>query len=700
MISKLNACLGFAVGFVLGASALSAQGADTKASVSATTEASSVRQGPRLLKPSEHGVGRFVPDAAFTDIAGKSGRLSDFKSNRLLVISMTSTSCPLSKKYLPTLAEFAKQYGDKDVRFLLVNPVPSDAAADVQQSAATFGSQTRYVHDKTGALAKTVGALTTTDVLVLDASRTVVYHGAVDDQYGFGYSLDKPRQSYLIKALNALLAGQRPEVAATDAPGCALELADAPFTRTEVTYHNRISRIIQNQCQECHREGGVAPFSLEKPDDVVAHRGMIKQVLEKGTMPPWFAAPPKEGEETPWRNDRALAAADKTDLLAWLAGGSPAGNAADAPLPRSFPREWQIGEPDVVLQLPKPFAIKATGTMPYQNATVETSFDEDKWVQALELQPTSRDVVHHVLVFVIPKETGDGKGEVRRESGGEERRGFFAAYVPGNSTIVYPDGFAKKLPKGATLRFQLHYTPAGKETEDQTRLGLIFAKAPVEHEVHVVGIANPLLRIPAGADNHPESATIRVPTDVKLMAMMPHMHLRGKAFRYEATLPDGSSRLLLDVPRYDFNWQLAYRLAEPQTLPAGTTLKATGWYDNSDKNPANPDAEKTVRWGPQTFDEMMLGYIEFYLPGGGSVSSGFGIGDEREHINALLFKQLDADADGSLTLAEVRNLSETIPRLKVNGPLLDIIFTRLDADKDGKVTPTEFGKVREILGRP
>ena len=329
-------------------------------------------------------------------------------------------------------------------------------------------------------------------------------------------------------------------------------------------------------------------------------------------MPPWFAAPTAAGQHSPWGNDRSLAERDRAELLAWLDAGKPLGNPADAPLARSFPKEWEIGTPDAIVQLPNPIEIKATGTMPYQVVTVESGLTEDKWVRGFEIRPTAREVVHHVLVFV--QEPGKIGGRAR--SGGEEDEngGFFAAYVPGNNHNVLPDGFAKHLPAGAKIRFQIHYTPNGTATRDQLKLGLIFAKEAPEHTVRVAGIGNHRLNIPPGAAHHPESAVIPLPADVKILGFTPHMHLRGAAFRYEAILADGTVRTLLDIPHYDFNWQLNYRYAEPIALARGGKIRATGWFDNSTGNPANPDPTKTVHWGPQTYDEMMLGYVEYYLP--------------------------------------------------------------------------------------
>jgi thiol-disulfide isomerase/thioredoxin len=605
------------------APAPSAAPAPALPSTPAPAPALSPRQGPKILKPADHGVGRLVPDVAFTDLDGQSGRLSDYRSSRLLVIALTSTSCPITKKYAPSLARLAQEFAPKGVAFLFVNPTATDAAADIRAVIRENALTGRYVHDRDNRLVTALGAQTTAEVFVLDAARTLIYRGAVDDQYGLGYALAAPRESYLRDALSAALDGKRPLVAATDAPGCALDLSPTAVAATTtpvaaVTYHNRVSRIIQNNCLECHRDGGVAPFSLATYEDLRSHAGMMRKQVARGAMPPWFAAPPPAGESSHWKNDRSLAAADKADLLAWLASDKPLGDPADAPLPREFPAGWLIGRPDSVLEFPRAVAIKADGVMPYQTIRVETKFTEDKWVQAYEISPSSREVVHHVIVRVHPPGTEE---QAEKAEGASERDGFFAAYVPGNTYAIFPSGFAKKIPAGSTVSFQMHYTPNGKATTDRTRLGLVFAAEPPRHVIHVAGLSNPKLSIPPGAAHHPETATLRLPFDTTILSFLPHMHLRGQAARYEAIMADGTRRLLLDVPAYDFNWQLPYQLAEPITLPRGTRLVYTAWYDNSPGNPANPDPSKNVRWGPQTFDEMMLGYVEYYVPGRATLAS-------------------------------------------------------------------------------
>lgn len=575
-----------------------------------------VRQRPRQLNAGDHGVGKMAADISFSDVAGASHRLSSFSQQRAVVVAITSTSCPLSKRYLPTLSKLASLYSQRAITWVLVNPIATDKLEDIQTAAKSMAGSAIYVHDRNGSLAKAVGALTTTDVIVLDAYRTTVFHGAIDDQYGLGYALNAPRRSYLTDALDLVLANKRPLVAATEAPGCTLDFRAESSATVAITYHNRISRIVQTNCVECHRDGGVAPFALTTHADVTAHAGMIRQVIETGTMPPWFAASPETGAEKKlpslWANDRSLAFAEKMDLFAWVDGGKQKGDERDAPQPHSFAGGWLIGKPDAVFEFPQPVSIKATGTVPYQNIVLETNLDEDKWVQAIEVQPGDRSVVHHMTIYLQAAEKGNLS---LADEVADERNGFWAIYVPGNSTLIYPDGFAKRLPRGAKLRCQVHYTTNGTATTDLSRVGIVFAKQPPQHEVRVIGIGNPRMAIPPGVENHREEGSLRLPYDIQVLSFLPHMHLRAKACRYKVISPNGETRTLLDIPHYDFNWQLLYRYSQPQKLSRGDSIKFTAWYDNSANNPANPDPTQTVRWGKQTSDEMHLGYVEYFIHG-------------------------------------------------------------------------------------
>lgn len=371
-----------------------------------------------------------------------------------------------------------------------------------------------------------------------------------------------------------------------------------------VSYHRDVSRVMQKHCVQCHREEGVAPFSLQSFDDVAANAPMIQEVLRRGTMPPWFAAPEADGSESPWANDRTLPDADKEIMAAWIKSGRPEGDAEDAPEPLEFPDGWQIGEPDAVYEA-TPVRVKATGVMPYEYILIDTNEKRDRWVNAVQIRPSAPEVVHHVLVMVVPP------GVDAHDINGIN---YWAAYAPGNGVQTYADGYARKLPKGSQLLLSMHYTPAGTAVTDQTQIAVRFADEAPKFEVRTASLVNSDFAIPPGAENHRVVATQRLPRDVRILGYLPHSHLRGKAARYEVISPSGKSEMLLDVPAYDFNWQLYYQYSKPRRVPRGSTLKYTAWYDNSENNPANPDPTETVYWGEQTFEEMHLGYVEYVVP--------------------------------------------------------------------------------------
>lgn len=570
--------------------------------------------GPELLNPGEVGVGRRIEDLAFVDLAGAERQLGECLGPKGLVVAMTSATCPLSKRYLPSLVEMETDLAEAGVGLVLVNPFASETREQIDAQLAGHKLSAAYVHDREKSLAAALAARTTTEVFLLDASRTLVYRGALDDQYGIDYSRESPQRRYLARALEALAEGLRPEVEATAAPGCELDLpsAEAGGEQTELTYYRDVARILQQNCVDCHRDGGIAPFALDDPDEVADRVRVIRRVVAEGTMPPWFAAPldgkAESGASSPWANDCSLSPRDKADLLAWIDSKErPLGDPADAPLPRRHTSDWTIGEPDLVIPLSRAYQIQATGFMPYQFDVVETGLEEDRWVRGYEILPSARDVVHHVIVQV--HEPG---AEVRRA--GEGAEGYWAAYVPGNGSHVYPEGFARRLPAGARVSFQIHYTPSGQAKSERLRLGLVFADEPPRYEVRTVSVANPRLSIPPGAPHHVEMRSQQVPHDIPVTSLMAHMHVRGKAFRFELAHPDGREELLLDLPRYDFNWQLRYDYKEPKWIPRGSTVKITAVFDNSADNPANPDPGRTVKWGSQTVDEMMIGYFEYFLP--------------------------------------------------------------------------------------
>jgi hypothetical protein len=332
---------------------------------------------------------------------------------------------------------------------------------------------------------------------------------------------------------------------------------------------------------------------------------MIAEVVRDQRMPPWHA----DRRYGSFTNDRSMPDGEKKKIFDWVQNGCPAGDPADLPSPREFTTGWQLSrEPDLVYAMQEPFTVPASGGsdgVPYQHFRVPSNFAEDTWIAGAEIQPGNRSVVHHVIVFVEPP-----KGKGRRDWI------FLTAYVPGLRLDPRPADSAKRVPAGSTFVFEMHYTPNGVAQQDVTKLGLVLADSnTIKAEVITTEIGDVDFVIPPHANSHVVTATSRPTSDeLTLISLSPHMHLRGKAFRYELVLPSGDREVLLDVPRYDFNWQTSYLLAEPRTLPAGSVIFCRAQFDNSEANPANPDPTKSVRWGEQTWEEMMLGFIDVSLP--------------------------------------------------------------------------------------
>jgi mono/diheme cytochrome c family protein len=374
--------------------------------------------------------------------------------------------------------------------------------------------------------------------------------------------------------------------------------------KAKVTYGKEVSRIIQDNCQVCHHPGTAAPFSLMTYDDVTKWADSIKEAVTDKRMPPWYADP----HFGKFSNDRRLKPADLDALVSWLDTGMERGNQADLPPERTYAEGWTIGKPDVVFKLPEEQSIPANGVVDYQYFITPTNFKEDTWIQAAEARPGNRGVVHHIIVsFRDPKNKERAGG---RNGLGE---GFIVGTAPGDMPLLLPPGVARKIPAGADLIWQLHYTPNGKAAKDLSQLGLILykGKEPPKYNSQTVSVMNGRFAIPPGDGNYKVEADWTIPRDALVLSFVPHMHLRGKDFNYQVTYPDGKSETLLSVPKYDFNWQLTYREATPKHLPKGSTIHCTAHFDNSKANKANPDSTKEVTWGDQTFEEMMIGFVDY-----------------------------------------------------------------------------------------
>ncbi|MCC6493405.1 MAG: redoxin domain-containing protein [Pirellulales bacterium] len=538
-----------------------------------------------------------MEDFTLNDQAGAKRSLSDWKDREVVVVVFLGTECPLAKLYAGRLVEMEQKYREQGVQFIGINPNQQDTLQELAGYATKYGVDFPLLKDPGAKVADQFGATRTPEAFVLDRSRTIRYQGRIDDQYGVGSARLKPSKSELADAIEALLAGKPAPTPRTQGVGCLIGRREPSREEGAVTYAKDIAPILQNRCVTCHRTGQIGPFALTEYEDVAAWSDMCLEVIDNLRMPPW-GANPAHGE---FANDPRLSDEEKELFRKWVAAGVPEGDPADLPPPRQFADGWQIPKPDVVYQMPQEFQVPATGTVDYQYFVWDPGFKEDKWVYAAEARPGNPEVVHHLFLFFIPP----GQEEVEPE---DALFNAIAAFAPGMPAIAGDERYAYRIPAGSKLAFQVHYTPNGRATTDRSEAALIFADpAKVRTQIRIEAAMNPKFIIPPNHPDYVVHAQKKIKRDTKLYTLTPHMHFRGKSFRFTAKYPDGSEEILLDVPRYDFNWQIVYLLKKPKLLPQGTVIELEAHYDNSADNPLNPDPDQTVYWGDQTWDEMMLG---------------------------------------------------------------------------------------------
>ena len=370
------------------------------------------------------------------------------------------------------------------------------------------------------------------------------------------------------------------------------------------TFTKDVAPILYENCVACHRSGELAPMSLLTYRDARPWARAIKQKVASREMPPWYADP-NYGD---FANDARLSQEDVDTIVAWVDAGAPKGEEKDLPRLPEFTEGWSIGEPDAVFSMLEPFEVPADGTVPYLYFTIPTNLTEDKWVKAIEIKPGDRRVVHHVIADLLPADDTPPSPEPTLRRAGRPT-GSLGGVTPNKFGVVYPEGVARLLKAGSEIVLQMHYTTIGVAATDRTSIGLIFSERP-KQILSSGNVINLRFVISAGAANHEVQASRTFDEDVYLFDMMPHMHSLGKDFTYKAVYPDGREEIILRVPNYNFNWQLTYQLKEPKLLPKGTTLVGIAHFDNSANNRANPDPTRDVRWGDQTWEEMMIGWYK------------------------------------------------------------------------------------------
>ncbi|MDT8429797.1 MAG: redoxin domain-containing protein [Pseudomonadales bacterium] len=554
-----------------------------------------------------------------------------------------------------------------DVPVFMINPQSSVSRAELAADKARIGSDYPLLQDNMQLVASTLALSHAGEVLVIDPTRwQIVYRGPV---IGPG---SEPARQQLQALLTEQTAPQREPVTVAFSDAWAEEAFQfaAIDALGQISYARTIAPLLAEKCASCHREGGIAPWAMSSHQMVQGFSPMIREVILTKRMPPWHADP----EVNSFKHDLSLSADEARKLVHWIDTGAARGEGEDPLLAiKAVTTEWEMGEPDLIVELPE-FPVPATGVLDYQFFEVKNPLDRDVWVKAVQIAPGDRQVVHHAIATF-----GETSAMGERVGSGESLlQAQLMTFVPGNETYEYPENTGVFIPQGSSFFTQMHYTTYGQETVDKTRIGLYFSEEEPQYMLQHYSILDQTLHIPAGAAAHEEAAYYQFQRDAVIYSLFPHAHYRGRSSQFSLVYPDGSERLVLSVPNYDFNWQRYFQFEEPLEVPAGTKVIHSTVYDNSSANLSNPDPTVSVRFGEQTWEEMLYGGISFRYadarPGDNEV-------DPMQYLTSIGMGFMDTDMDGKVTLDEMPERQRQS---------LALAFVMLDKDKSGGLEHAEF----------
>jgi peroxiredoxin len=518
-----------------------------------------------------------VPDFALLDFRGRYHHLRQTDA-KAVVLFFTANGCPIARQSIPRLRELQEKYEAKGVRVWLVNSNSGDDRKSISKEAQEFhtGALPVLLDETQGVAAMLEVQRTGTAVCIATKSWSIFYRGAIDDQMVEGAQKPAPTEKYLETALEELISIGNKE---------------------PISYSRQVAPILRDNCFTCHSPGNIGPIKLTRYEKVQGVADMIQEVVLARRMPPWHA----DRHHGAFVNDSSISLEQARTLLRWIEQGAKRDDGEDPLLTASAPsKDWVLGKPDAIVSLPKVEEIPATGVLEYRHIQVAAPFDRDVWVKGIVAKPDNTRVVHHIIVRAKEKASDDNFSE---------DDAFLLGWAPGSPEMFYPAGTGKLIKKGSILDFEMHYTTSGREEKDQSSIGIYLLEDKPEMVLKTRAAYDFEFEVPPGDANRVTFASYGVKRDSMLFDMSPHMHLRGNWFKYEALYPNGKRETLLSVPKYDFKWQHNYRLKEPKRLPAGTWILCSGGFDNSDRNPANPNPGATIRWGDQSFDEMFIGFM-------------------------------------------------------------------------------------------
>jgi peroxiredoxin len=544
-------------------------------------------------------VGDSVAAFTFKDIRFLPRSLDEFPKPKAFVLVFANTSCPLVQQYFPTLKALYQDYKDQGVQFLAVNVGADDSILTMAAQAVRYDVAFPFVKDSDGECVKALGVRRTPEAVVLDGEKRLCYRGRIDDQYRLGGTRATPTRHELKEAIDAVLAGREVAVKETPVDGCLITPPAAPQIKTPVTFADHVAPILRKHCQTCHRPNTSAPFSLITYKQVASRADTVAEVVADQRMPPWYASP----EHGTFINRRTLTAEERDTIAQWVRTGLARGD--DSKLPKVAPASqadgnWLIGKPDLIISPLTTETLPAHGDIPYRYVILPHIFKDDTWVQGVQILPDNPRVVHHCnMAYISAKE-------------GFKIDNFITGVVPGGSPMVLQDGIAYRIPKGAALVLQIHFISTGKEEKCRVSAGFRFARETVQKRIRHLYLMDNKFAIPPGAPAHPVSAARTLACNAVGLGLFCHMHVRGRDMTFRARYPNGKTETLLVIPNYNFDWQIPYVWErDKMRFPKGTVLECVAHYDNSPFNPYNPNPKDTVREGPQTYHEMLNGFV-FY----------------------------------------------------------------------------------------
>jgi peroxiredoxin len=615
-----------------------------------------------------------VDDFRLTDQDLHSHQLSLLSDAKAVVLITQQNSCPVSRNIASSVKALQDQYTAKGVEFMMLNSTPSDQREDIVAEAKSYGYDLPILMDTNQLVGEQLGVTRTAEVIVIDPkSWKIIYRGPIDDRVTYERQKAHADHTWAKDALEATLAGKPVAVSHVQPVGCLISFTErANLPATNISYVTTIAPMIEDKCVSCHQPGGIGPMPLTSYEKIKPFAPMIREMIRTQRMPPW-RADPSVGH---FLGDKSLSSDQIKTLVHWIEAGAVHGPGEDPLAAQTFQaEEWPLGKPDLVLDIPS-YDIPATGIVQYQRPFVLNPLTDGKWLRASTIKVENRQTVHHILTGYMaePPAPGEPANEVKWTAS-------LGGYAVGAESTEEPPDTGVYIPPGGAVGFQIHYTPFGKAVTEHSKIALYFYKDTPTLVMRSSVVLNPNISIPANVESSQYQAYITFPKDALLYSAFPHAHYRGSSSKLFLETPDGKRTLVLALPHYDFNWQREYDFAEPISVPAGSKLIAVYTYDNSVRNPANPDHNRVVPWGDQSFDEMLYTAVHYRWVGETSDKMKDYVVYDKALNSTRLFGILDTKVNGKLDASEL------------TGPMgtpYKAYFQMIDTNHDGFIEPEEL----------